>query len=189
MSAMPSHTQPELSAASLLIKPSAETAAVRPADPKNGQFSNVRRSPRGQAPLAFARYLIAFSFGVTATLAWQSYGDAVRRMVAPVTPPPDQQQFTAISLDLDAVRRSIDGLATGFATSIARSQEEMTRSVDQLAAGLEQTTREIVKLQALEQSVLNKTSEPVPRPAPAPVRNPAPRPALPPVAVTPARNP
>jgi hypothetical protein len=188
MSAMPSHTQPELSAASLLLKPSAETAAVRPADPKNDQLSNARRSLGGQAPLAFARNLIAFTLGVTATLAWQSYGDAVRRVIAPVTPA-DQQQFSAISLDLDAVRRSIDGLATGLATSIARSQEQMTRSVDQLAAGLEQMTREIVKLQAVEQSVLNKNSEPVPRPAPAQLRNPVPRPAPSPIALSPPRNP
>ena len=188
MNAMASHTQPELSAASLLIKP-AETAAVRPADPKNDQFSIARQPFGKQAPLAFARHLIAFSLGVTATLAWQSYGGAVRRMIEPVTTAPDQHQSNAISLDLDAVRRSIDGLATSFATSIARSQEQMTRGVDQLAASLEQMTREIVKLQAVEQSVLNKNSEPVPRPAPAQARNPVPRPSPAPVALTPSRSP
>jgi hypothetical protein len=35
---------------------------------------------------SFARFLIAFCIGVAATLAWQSYGDAVRRMTASSSP-------------------------------------------------------------------------------------------------------
>jgi hypothetical protein len=38
-------------------------------------------------------------------------------------------------------------------------------------------TREITKLQAVEQYVLYKNSEPSPRPALAPARNPVPRPS------------
>jgi hypothetical protein len=48
-------------------------------------------------------------------------------------------------------------------------------SVDQLVAGLEQMTREIAKLQAVEQYVLYKNSDPPPRPAPAQVPKPVPR--------------
>jgi hypothetical protein len=44
-------------------------------------------------------------------------------------------------------------------------------------AGQEQMTHEITKLQAVEQYVLYKNSEPPPRPAPAPARNPVPRPS------------
>jgi len=40
-----------------------------------------------------------------------------------------------MSLDLDAVRRSIDGLAVSIGTTIAASQEQTTRSIDQLTAG------------------------------------------------------
>jgi len=50
------------------------------------------------------------------------------------------------------------------------------RSIDQLAAGQEQMTCEITKLQAVEQYVLYKNSEPPPRPAPAPVPKPVLRP-------------
>jgi septal ring factor EnvC (AmiA/AmiB activator) len=77
---------------------------------------------------------------------------------APATPSPDQQQLNAMSLDLDAVRQSVD--------RIAASQEQMTRNVDQLTAGQEQLTREITKLQAIQQYMLYKSSEP---PAPKPV--------------------
>jgi hypothetical protein len=78
-----------------------------------------------------------------------------------------------MSLDLDAVRQSIDRIAT----SIATSQEQTTRSSDQLAAGQEQMTREITKLQEIEQSIRYKNSEPSPRPASASAPRPVPRPA------------
>jgi len=86
-----------------------------------------------------------------------------------------------MSLDLDAVRRSIDGLAISIGNSIATSQEQTTHSIDQLTAGLEQMTREIAKLQAVEQYVLYKNSDPPPRPAPAQARNPISRPSQAPI--------
>src|SRR6267154_2283739 len=141
-------------------------------------------------------FLITFCIGVAATLGWQSYGDAAREMIASSYPqfgwvapqplssahnspdviapavsaaaPPDQQQLNAMSLD--AVRQSIDRIATGFAAG----QEQITRSVDRIAtsvvAGQDQMTREISKLQAVEQYVLYKNSEPPPRPSPSPAR-------------------
>jgi len=57
-------------------------------------------------------------------------------------------------LHLDAVRQSVDRIAAG--------QEQMTRNVDQLAAAQEQTTRELSKLQAIGQYILYKNSEPPP---------------------------
>ena len=168
------------------------------------------------SPTAF---LVTFFVGVAATLAWQSYGDAAREMIAnsypqlgwlarqpapraqstadvvalaaPAGPPPDQQQFNAMSLDLDAVRQSVDRIAASIAASqeqmtrsvdrIAASQERIARTVDQLAAGQEQMTREITKLQEIEQYILYKNSEPPPRPVPAQTRNPPARPLQTPV--------
>ena len=180
------------------------------------------------SPTAF---LVTFFVGVAATLAWQSYGDAAREMIAnsypqlgwlaprpaptaqnapdvialaaPAAPTPEQQQLNAMSLD--AVRESIDRIATGVAASqeqiarsvdgiapsvvagqeqmtrsidrVATSQEQLARSVDRLTAGQEQMTREITKLQEMVQYILYKSSEPPPRPAPTPARNPVPRPS------------
>jgi hypothetical protein len=140
----------------------------------------------------------------------QSYGDAARAVIAnsypqlgwlvrqaetvaqnapetiaPVAPSFDPQQLNAMSLDLDAVRQSIDRIAANMtaiqeqmsrsgdriANSILSNQEQIARSVDQLTAGQEQMTREIAKLQAVEQYVLYKNAEPPPRSAPAPARN------------------
>jgi len=119
-------------------------------------------------------------------LAWQSYGDAAREMianssrqlswlapqtaptqtpppnkVAPTTPSPDQQQLNAMSLGLVAMRQS----------------------VDQLAAAQERMTNEITKMRAAQQEVLDKISASPPRPAAAPTHKPVPLtpPSQPPV--------
>jgi hypothetical protein len=213
MSAMPSPTLSEFSAGSFPAKPSVEATTVRPADLKNDRSPSRRPSLGKRALLALARFLITFCIGVAATLAWQSYGDAAREMIAsssaqlgwfapqaapvaqnapdviaPAATSPDQQQLNAMSLDLDAVRQSVDRIATSQEQAmrsvdrITTSQEQIMRSVDQLAAGQEQMTREITKLQAVEQYILYKNSEPPPRPAPAPVRAPVPRPLQAPMA-------
>jgi hypothetical protein len=181
---MPSHTQPELSATSLLVKPTAEAAAGRLAGVKNDQLPTSRPSLAKRASLAFAYYLVVLSVGVAATLAWQTYGDAARRLIAPAASTSDRQQLNVLSLDLDAVRRSIDGLAVSVGASIATNQEQTTHSIDQLRAGLEQVSHEIAKLQAVERYVLYKNSDPPLRPAPAQVAKPILRPSL-----TPPKNP
>jgi hypothetical protein len=125
--------------------------------------SSGRRRSRG--PL---RFLITFGIGVAATLAWQSYGDVAREMLAnsspvlhwvappaaplvqaasdqvippgPATPSPDTQQLKLMSLDLAAVRQSMD----------------------QLAAQNQQMAGAVAALQAAQQSILRKVSAPPP---------------------------
>jgi hypothetical protein len=170
---MLSPTPSEFFADPLLVKPSAEAPAIRPADPKKDQFANRRASLGKLAQLgrpdglAFALYLIVFFIGVSATLAWQSYGSAVREKIAPAAPSPDQQQqINAVSIEIDAVRQSVD--------RIAASQEQMRRTVDKVGAGQEWMARDFSnKLQAVEQDILDKM--PPLRPAPALVRKPVPQ--------------
>src|SRR6266404_7457444 len=154
--AMPSLAQSKLYEGLLPVEPSVE--AVRPTDPKNDPSPSGWPLLGKLAPLAFARYQIAFFIGVAATLAWQSYGDAAREMIANSYPQlawlaprplpiaqnvpgmidlaaPAAQHLNAMSLD--TMRQSIDWIAAG--------QEEIARSIDQIvkgiAAGQEQTTR------------------------------------------------
>src|SRR5712691_5447958 len=158
-------------------EPSAE-AMIHPVDldRRTKQPSLGKRALR-----RLARFLIVLCIGVAATLAWQSYGDAAREMIAssspqlswlapqaiaqsapniaaptvPAAPSADVQQLQKTSLDLAALRQSLD----------------------QIAAGQQQMTDGIAKLQAVEQDILNKISVPSPQPATAPARKP--------VAVTP----
>jgi len=201
ISAMPSPTQSEISRAALPVKKLVEVVAFDPANLKIDQSQSER--PRLGKRVLLALALITFCVGVAATLAWQSRGDAARKAIAsafpqlgwlapqaaPVTqntpdifapaasaaPSPDQQQLTAMPLDLDAMRQSVDQIAAGqeqmtrSVERIAASQEQMARTVGQLTAGQEQLTREITKLQAIEQYILYKNSEaPAPKPVPRP---------------------
>ena len=72
-----------------------------------------------QASLALARFLIAFCIGVAATLAWQSYGDAGRKMIASSSPrlgslPPHAAP--------EAATRGID--AGGFVVQLSAQRSE-----------------------------------------------------------------
>src|SRR5229473_7611947 len=129
MNAMPSPAQSEFYAGLSPVEPPVEAPAVRPADLKNDRLQNGRPSLRKRASRTLSRFLITFCIGVAATLAWQSYGDAAREMIAnshpqfgwlapqgepvtqnapvavavaaPAAPAFDQQQLNAISIDLE----------------------------------------------------------------------------------------
>src|SRR6266849_1312027 len=82
MGAMPSPAQSEFYAGLLPVEPSVEPPAVRPTALENDPFPIGQPSLRKRASRALARFLITFCIGVAATLAWQSYGDAARQMIA-----------------------------------------------------------------------------------------------------------
>jgi hypothetical protein len=184
MSARPKPAQSEFVEDSPLLKPPREAPAIRLADLKNDWLPNGRPAnpdPLGRLgrlePLAFARYLITFSVGVAAALAWLSYGNATR----------EAAQLKAISLDHDALRLSIDRLATSVATSQEQMTRRIERGIDRLAAEQDLTTGEISDLQTFEQYLLDKISTLAPRStvitAPKPVlRSPQAPIQLPPVA-------
>jgi hypothetical protein len=178
-------------------EPSVEETSRR-ADMKNDQFPSKRESLGKRFSRALVRFVITFCIGVAATLAWLSYGDAAREMIAssspqlgwlapqpaasrltvpeqaaPAAPSPDQQQLNAISLSLADLRQTVDQLAR------------------QLTAGQEQITQEITLLRAVEQEIVTRisvpptaaavsTQKPMPQPAaerprPAPARDLVPR--------------
>ena len=179
MSATPSPTQLFLADALPIEQSDEETAHIRQADLANGQFMIGWPSLGKRTWLTLACFLLAIGIGATATLAWQSRGDADKETTAQAA------LLKAISLDLEAMRQSIDMNTT----SVAASQQQINRSVDQLAARQEQITREITELQTVEQYVLEKISTPAPRPAPIPISKPVLRPSQAPIRLTPAKNP
>jgi hypothetical protein len=218
MSAISSAVQSEFSKSSLPVKKQlVEKLAIDPANLKNDQFESERLRLGKRVRLSLVA--IMFCVGVAATLAWQARGDVARKAIAgafpqlgwlapqaaPVTQntpdifvptasaaqSPDQQQLTAMPLDLDAMRQSVDQLAAGqgqmtrnveqiaasqeqtaqMVNQLTAGQERLTRTVGQLTAGQEQLTREITKLQAIQQYILYKNSEaPTPKPVPRPTQ-------------------
>jgi hypothetical protein len=149
-------------------------------------------------------FLITFCSGIAAILAWQSYGDAAKQIIAGSYPQlgwlapraapiaysahdtiglaaqaaasPDEQRLNAISLDLDAMRQNVDRIAV--------TQEQITRSVDQLTTGQQRMTRNIDQLTAGQERITREISKlqaveqqikPPPRSASASARKPVAR--------------
>jgi hypothetical protein len=142
---------------------------VHPADLNNDGYPNGRSSIGKRALIALVRFLIIFCIGVSAVLAWQSYGDPVREMIAssypqlswlapqvePVlekapnaiglasrTTSSSGQQRPNATLDLNEVQQGIDRIATG----IAFTQEQMTSSVGQIATSQQQIARSLDRI-------------------------------------------
>jgi hypothetical protein len=141
----------------------------------------IRPSLGRRASRRVARFLIVFCVGVGTTLAWQSYGDAARAMIAtsspqlgwlaPQTAPivqtaPDEVAPTAAA----AASPDLQQLALGLA-SVRQSVEQLAV---QFAAGQRQMAGDIAKLQADEQEILHKLPAVPPRPPAAPTHKPAP---------------
>jgi hypothetical protein len=106
------------------------------------------------------RLLIAFCMGVAVILAWQSYGDVTRKMIANSSPPlswlapisvaqmapatiapttssPDPQELKTMSADLAAVHQKVDHLSA----QVIAGQDHMAR---ELANKLQIATEDIV---------------------------------------------
>src|SRR5260370_26173788 len=129
----------------LPVEPLDEPPPVRPTTVENDRPPNGQPSLRKRASRALSRFLIAFCVGVAATLAWQSYGDTARQIIANSYPqlrwlapqaelvaPPFDQQLNAMSFKIDAVVESIDQIAAG--------QEQIARTIHQIVTGQAQMT-------------------------------------------------
>jgi hypothetical protein len=173
-SEFPRHLGAASSTVDAMKRSSVEAAIMRP--------SLGRRALRG-----LARLLIVFGIGVGATLAWQSYGDTARAMIANSSPQlgwlaPQTAPVVPTASNLvpaGAAPSDVQQLAFGLA-AVRQSVDLLTA---QLAAAQQQMGGDIAKLQADEQEILRKLSATPPRATAAPAHKPAPvtPPASPPM--------
>jgi hypothetical protein len=149
-----------------------------------------RPSRSRPASRGFARFLVAICIGIAGTLAWQSYGEATKQIIAKRAPElgwsPEAKQVIASSIEWLGWTKS-PSLETTAPQTIAPKapalQQQMMQDlaalremVQQLTAGQDQTTREIAKLESAVVEILMKIPEPPPQPPAAPARKPAPVP-------------
>jgi hypothetical protein len=185
-------TQSESSKDLLPVKSPAEVLNVDRDDLKNDRLQSGQPALRKRVSFELARFLITFSMGAAATVAWQLYGDVAREMVASsfpqlrrLTPPPPAEPAArnaskVITLVAPAAARSspnqqlhtpishdLDAVRRSI-DRLSSSQEQMTRNVDRLTAGQAQITVEIAKLRAIGQYILYSNSEPRPPQTPTP---------------------
>jgi hypothetical protein len=158
-----------------------------------------RRGSRG-----FTRYLVAVLIGVAATLAWQSYGDAGKQVIATKAPelgwspearkmitswvpigwtkPPAGSEKQVVPV-AQAAPQNVAPKAPTTASLDPEQLQQITQSVatlretvEQLTAGQDQMTRVIGRLESAVAELITKMPEPPPRPPVAPARKPMPVP-------------
>ena len=160
----------------------------------------VRQREKRRGLRGFVRFLVAICLGVAATLAWQSYGDATKQIIATRAPElgwsPEAKQMIASSIQwLGWTKRpanSENGASETVATKalaaahtapsldpaqvqqIVQNLAALRETTQQLIAGQDQTTREIAKLESAVVEILMKIPEPTPQSPAAPARKPAP---------------
>jgi hypothetical protein len=140
----------------------------------------------------FRRYLVAILIGVAATLAWQSYGESAKQIVATRAPElgwsPGAKQMIASSIQwigwtkppagpekqaapLAQTVPAVPSIDPAQVQQMARDLAILRLTVEQLAAGQS-------KLEAADVEILEKITPapPPPQPSAAPARKPAPVP-------------
>jgi hypothetical protein len=142
---------------------------------------------------SFGRYLIAICVGVAGTLAWQSYGDAAKQVIATRAPelgwsPQAKQMIASWTVGWmkppaektapEAVASSkappVPAIDSAQVQQIAQSLAALRETVGQIAASEDQTSREIARLESAVAELILKFPEPSAQPPAAPARKPAP---------------
>jgi hypothetical protein len=176
----------EYSVVWLPATPSVDAAPLPADDLENDPVPNNGALASREEPYAISRFLLAFCIGITATLAWQSCGDAARQLAqasslksggsAPVAQPTPNviapETFASRFLSdqhLAALQEDVDRLAV--------TPQQINIDIVQLPSVREQMTRNIASQHQTERHIDLNVSVPLPRPAPAETRNHAPRPA------------
>ena len=124
------------------------------------------------------RFLIIFGMGVGTTLAWQSYGDQIREMIANSSP---QLGWLAPQAALAETVPEAEPIAPATASSERQQLEVMSislaamqQSIDQLTAHLVVNQQQMASDNArLKQDILAKLNS-APRPVATPARKPVP---------------
>jgi hypothetical protein len=150
----------------------------------------------------FTRYLVAVLIGVAATLAWQSYGDAGKQVIATKAPelgwspearkmitswvpvgwtkPPAGSEKQVVPVAQTAPQNVAPKAPTTASLDpeqlqqITQSLTTLRETVEQLAAGQDQMTRVIGRLETAVTELIMKIPEPPPQPPAAPARKPTP---------------
>ena len=145
----------------------------------------------------FARYLVAICIGVAGILAWQSYGDAAKHVIATRAPelgwspqakemiaswtvgwtkPPTSPEKLAPEAVASSKAPSVPAIDPAQIQQTAQNLAAVRQTVEQLAGGQEQMAREIARLEAAVAELIAKIPEPPAQPSVAPARKPTPVP-------------
>ena len=144
------------------------------------------------------RYLVAILIGVAATLAWQSYGESAKQIIATRAQQlgwsPEAKQMIATSIQwigwtkppagpekqappVAQTALTTPSLDPGQVQQMTQNLATLRQTVEQLAGGQDQMAREIARLEAAVAELIAKIPEPPAQPSVAPARKPTPVPS------------
>lgn len=121
-----------------------------------------RRSIGRRMLRAVTRFVIVVLIGVGATLGWQAYGDTAKQMLA-VRAPELAPLLSWLPAKAPAVAATPASPALQL-EPLAANLEFVRRSVEQVALKQEQIIRNIAALQAVDEEIRQKVSQPPPAP-------------------------
>src|SRR5262249_38357156 len=146
------------------------------------------RRPRG-----FRRYLVAILIGIATALAWQSYGESAKQIIATRAPElgwsQEAKQMIATSIQwigwtpagpekqappVVQTGSTTPSLDPGRAQQMTQNLAALRQTVEQLAGGQDQMARQISRLEAAVAELTAKIPEPPAPPSVAPARKPTP---------------
>jgi hypothetical protein len=156
---------------------------------KSDRVGAIENQMKKRGSGGFARFLLAICIGVAATLAWQSYGEAAKQMLAAKAPelgwsqetkqmianwveqfgwtkPPQAApvaQTAPAAVPSVPVAPSIDPAEVH---QMAMDLTALRQTVAQITASQDQLARQVDRLQAADQEILVKMAEP---PSPPPI--------------------
>ena len=143
------------------MKPSVRSP--RPSGLKDDHIASDRPSIGRRIFHTLTRFFIAVLIGVSATLAWQSHGDAARDLV--VARAPSLGWLLSVSTTKSPVVAATAPDPMQQLEPLASNLDVVRRSVEQLAAKQEQMAQNIATLQAVEEDIRQKVSSPPPSPS------------------------
>jgi hypothetical protein len=130
----------------------------RPSGFRSDRLTSSRPSMTRGPFRSLARFSVAILIGVGATLAWQSYGGALRTwapslgwlLPAPLSAPAVtsaelQAQLKPSALDLVIVRRSVEQLATNQ-DHLARKQDELAQAIATVKSAEQDISQQILAI-------------------------------------------
>jgi hypothetical protein len=162
--------------------------------------ANYRTKPEGnmkrRGSRGFARFLVAICIGIAGTLAWQSYGDAIKQIIAAKAPelgwsPQAKQIITSWSVGWTKPPANLQKIAPDTIApkaapapsvdpaqvqQIAQNLAALRETVEQIAASQNQTSREMARVESALAELILKIPEPSAQPPAAPDRKPVPVP-------------
>jgi hypothetical protein len=152
----------------------------------------IENEMKRQGSRGFARFLVAICIGVGATLAWQSYGDAIKQIIAARAPelgwsPQAKQMIASWTIGWTKPPASPEKIAPETVApkappapsldpaqvqQITQSLAAVRETLQELAGGQDSMARDIGRLESAVAEILLKTPEPPPQPPATPARKP-----------------